>query len=123
MSIIKIEMRYSEPRYATEEQLENLTALELMNEFAEVTYDTGLDAAEAQQEADGEIASEEELSEVFDAMLDDVDQHDGQDLEDYPAMAEWFNNWSDSLCKDGQILEVQYSDYTYVGKNQTLRHG
>ena len=35
---------------------------------------------------------------------------------DKPAMNEAFNNWSDTLCKDGELHDEQYNKYCYVGK-------
>lgn len=57
--------------------------------------------------------SEEELSNAFDAMIQNnelvIDTHDA------PAMREAFNNWTDMLCKDGELHPEQYDKYTYVG--------
>ena len=61
------------------------------------------------------IASEEELSELFDNdILPSIIEEYSE--EDEPAINEGFNNWSDSLCKDGELHEVQYSNYCYVGR-------
>ena len=35
---------------------------------------------------------------------------------DEPAMNEAFNNWSDMLCKEGEIHPEQYNEYCYVGE-------
>ena len=62
----------------------------------------------------GNIASEEELSECFDAdVLPHVIEQYGED--DQPAINEAFNNWSDALCKAGEIHPEQYAQYCYVG--------
>ena len=63
----------------------------------------------------GHIESEEELSTLFDETLAPlvVAQY-GAD--DEPAMNEAFNNWTDSLCKDGEIHPEQYNQYCYVGE-------
>lgn len=63
----------------------------------------------------GTISSEDELSERFDADIAPliIAQY-GED--DQPAMNEGFNNWSDSLCKDGEIHPEQYNQYCYVGE-------
>lgn len=63
----------------------------------------------------GAIASEEELSERFDEHLAPlvIEQY-GED--DKPAMLETFNNWTDGLCKDGEIHPEQYNSYCYVGE-------
>jgi hypothetical protein len=61
------------------------------------------------------ISSEEELSERFDTeILPSVIKAYGEDDQD--AIDQAFNNWSDMLCKDGQIHELQYNSYTYVGE-------
>lgn len=61
------------------------------------------------------ISSESELSEIFDreVMPAVIEQYGDNDI---PAINESFNNWSDSLCKDGIIHELQYDQYCYVGK-------
>jgi len=62
----------------------------------------------------GYIASEDELAERFDeSVLPHVIAQYGAD--DKPAISEAFNNWSDGLCKDGEIHPEQYSQYCYVG--------
>lgn len=61
------------------------------------------------------IASEEELSERFDAdVLPDVIEAYGED--DEPAINEAFNDWTDMLCKDGELHPEQYDKYCYVGR-------
>ena len=35
---------------------------------------------------------------------------------DEPAMSQAFNDWSDMLCKDGEIGDAQYNAYCYVGR-------
>jgi hypothetical protein len=58
---------------------------------------------------------ENELSEIFDQdVLPSVLKQYGED--DLIAVNEAFNNWSDALCKDGYIHEMQYNRYCYVGK-------
>jgi hypothetical protein len=73
-----------------------------------------LDMVELYAAEMGYIASEDELSEIFDEQVAPmvVEQY-GPD--DEPAMSEAFNNWSDSLCKEGEIHPEQYSQYCYVG--------
>lgn len=61
------------------------------------------------------IDSEEMLSERFDQMLAECAPN--FPLDDEPALSEAFNNWSDSLCKDGEIHDEQYNQYSYVGKH------
>lgn len=60
------------------------------------------------------IDSEEMLSERFDSdILPSVIKQYGAD--DEVAISEAFNNWSDGLCKDGEIHSQQYAEYCYVG--------
>jgi len=37
--------------------------------------------------------------------------------DDEVAINEAFNNWTDGLCKDGDLHEEQYNNYTYLGKH------
>jgi len=63
----------------------------------------------------GYISSEDTLSEIFDGDIAPmVIAEYGED--DEPALSEAFNNWSDSLCKDGDIHPIQYHEYCYTGK-------
>jgi len=73
-----------------------------------------LEMVELYAEEVGAIASEDELSERFDEQVLPavIDQY-GAD--DEIAISEAFNNWTDSLCKDGEIHPEQYSQYCYVG--------
>lgn len=74
-----------------------------------------LEVVELYAEDNGMIASEDELSKRFDAeVLPSVIEQYGED--DEPAISEAFNNWTDSLCKDGEIHEEQYNSYCYVGR-------
>ena len=61
------------------------------------------------------IDSEERLSELFDESIAPmvIEQYGEGDK---PAMRETFNNWTDMLCKDGEIHQEQYNQYCYVGK-------
>lgn len=61
------------------------------------------------------IDSEEKLSERFDAEIAHsvIEQYGKNDI---AALNEAFNNWTDGLCKDGEIHQEQYEHYTYVGK-------
>ncbi len=74
-----------------------------------------LEMVELYAEEMGYISSEDELSIMFDEQVAPlvIEQY-GAD--DEPAMSEGFNNWSDSLCKDGEIHPLQYSEYCYTGK-------
>jgi hypothetical protein len=61
------------------------------------------------------IASEQELSDRFDEeVLPSVIAQYGED--DEPALNEAFNNWTDMLCKDGELHDEQYDKYCYVGR-------
>jgi len=74
-----------------------------------------LEIIEEYATVNGGIDSEQELSERFDEDIAPlvIEQH-GED--DEPAMNQAFNDWSDSLCKDGELHELQYSQYCYVGE-------
>ena len=77
----------------------NVDLLEIVEEYA--SYNSLID-------------SEEALSERFDnEVAPAVIEQYGAD--DEPAMSEAFNNWSDALCKDGELHPEQYSKYCYVG--------
>lgn len=78
-------------------------------------YDSTLEIIEALAEHEFWIASEEELSEKFDdEIVQSVIEQYGED--DEVAINEAFNNWADELCKNGELHELQYSEYCYVGK-------
>ncbi len=73
-----------------------------------------LELAEYYAEENGLIENAEELGEMFDRdILPSVVEQYGKD--DYPAIREAFNNWTDGLCRDGQLAESQYQEYTYQG--------
>lgn len=75
-----------------------------------------LEMVELYAEDNGKIASEQELSDLFDSeVLPSVLAQYGEG--DQPAIDEAFNNWTDMLCKDGEIHSEQYNSYTYVGKH------
>lgn len=74
-----------------------------------------IDLVELYAEDNGQIASEDELSKRFDEeilplMLETYSEDDSI------AISEAFNDWTDSLCKDGEIHPAQYDSYCYVGK-------
>lgn len=51
----------------------------------------------------------EQICEIFEMEIAPlVRQEYGAD--DYIALREEFNNWTDALCKDGQITEEMYED-------------
>ena len=74
-----------------------------------------IDLVELYAEDNGQIASEAELSKRFDEeVLPSVVGQYGED--DTVAINEAFNDWTDMLCKDGEIHPEQYDSYCYVGK-------
>ena len=85
--------------------------MELLNEAGDGT----IYIVETFAEANNLIDSEEALSELFDEEIAPlvIEQYGENDI---PAMSESFNNWSDSLCKDGELHSIQYHEYCYVGK-------
>ena len=74
-----------------------------------------LQMVEMYAEEVGYISSEEQLSEHFDSVLEGCCPN--FDLADYIAINEAFSDWSDGLCKDGEIHPEQYNNYEYVGKH------
>ena len=86
-----------------------------MNNFNKVDL---IEIIEFYAECNGLIANEGELSQRFDAEIAEaVIARYGTD--DSIAMSEEFNNWTDALCRDGEIHEEQYNTYEYVGKYST----
>lgn len=74
-----------------------------------------LELVEAFASDNGMIDSEQALSDRFDEEVSkSVIEQYGED--DTIAMSETFNDWTDALCKDGEIHPEQYSQYCYVGK-------
>ena len=94
------EMRNTSDAYLPVIEALNVTELELVEEFAQ---DNNL------------IDSERNLSDQFDELISEsvIVQYGADDT---PAMSESFNNWTDSLCKDGELHGLQYHHYCYVGK-------
>ena len=39
-------------------------------------------------------------------------QYEQDGIPDWPARRETWNNWTDSLCKDGQISDWQYENWS-----------
>ena len=78
----------------------NYSTLEIIEEWA---TDNGL------------IDSEETLSARFDGEFVQlvIDQYSEDDT---VAINKAFNDWSDSLCKAGEIHSEQYNNYCYIGK-------
>lgn len=77
-----------------------------------------LEMVEMYAEEMGYISSAEELSERFDQMIEECMSCEfKRQLEnDDCLVSETFNNWSDGLCKDGEIHSVQYENYEYNGE-------
>ena len=74
-----------------------------------------LEIIEALAEHESLISSEEELSERFDEILTVEQKHIYREG-DEGMLNEDFSNFSDSLCKGGEIHSEQYNDYCYVGE-------
>jgi hypothetical protein len=70
----------------------------------------------------GLISSEDDLSERFDnevmpSILGNYNKSKpGKAFTDQHLVNEAFNNWTDSLCKDGEIHPLQYDEYGYIGE-------
>lgn len=78
--------------------------------------ETLLELVELYAEEMGYISSEDELSEIFEEqILPSIIEMLGED--DEIAINEGFNNWSDMLCKNGEIHPEQYNNYCYVGSH------
>jgi hypothetical protein len=74
-----------------------------------------IDLVELYAEDNGKIASESELSKLFDQeilpmVLETYSESDTVGID------QAFNDWTDSLCKDGEIHTEQYNSYCYVGR-------
>jgi len=91
----------------------NVTELELVEAYAAYhnppkTYSQRL------------IESEDDLSDIFDEMVKEISSNNEllkiQNGDDLPMFREWFNNWTDELCKDGYLHPLQYHEYCYVGQ-------
>ena len=85
-------------------------------------YSTTLELVEEIATYENWISSEDQLSEKFDTDIA-PDIIKGMGVEyiakygvDKPMLTEAFNNWSDSLCKDGTIHAEQYNNYSYIGE-------
>ena len=75
-----------------------------------------LDEVEAVAAGEGLIASEYELSELFDDLIDDLDELERIKLcNDEPAFNEAFSNYVDSLASDSLLHPKQVQDYCYIG--------
>ena len=68
----------------------------------------------------GFICTEDELTEKFEygilpSILEEFGKP-GVEFTDTVMVNEVFSNWSDSLCKDGEIHPEQCNNYCYVGR-------
>lgn len=73
-----------------------------------------LEIIEAYAADNNGVDSEQSLSDWFDDEIATlVIEKYGAD--DETAMSETFSDWADSLCKDGELHELQYNEYCYVG--------
>lgn len=93
-----------------------------MYELCHETFDTMKDTlTHDEREAffdcteDEQEPTEGEISERFDSevMPFIIEQYG---VDDVTAINESFNNWTDSLCKDGEISKLLYNRIEYVGK-------
>ena len=79
-----------------------------------------LDMIEMYAYEQGFICTEGDLSRKFDeeVLPTILETHGkpGEEFNDSCMINEEFNNWSDMLCKEGDIHPEQYNDYCYVGK-------
>ena len=48
-------------------------------------------------------------------MIQEAHEQDGQP--DWPARCEAWNNWTDALCKDGEISDWQYANWSHPPRN------
>lgn len=63
------------------------------------------------------IGSKEQLSNQFDEMVDELSSNGSDiDTDDTCMINEWFNNWTDGLCTEGKLHELQLNQYEYIGK-------
>lgn len=74
-----------------------------------------LEIVELYAEDNGMIASEYELSKRFDEEILPyvIEQYSADDK---IAINESFNDWTDSLCKGGELHPEQYNSYCYTGR-------
>lgn len=106
----------------------DITLIDLLTDSIVYTTQEILDAADEDYQTFIEwiaesynlVDSEEALSERFDSEIMPLilEQHSapGEAFEDQCLIDQAFNDWTDSLCKDGEIHELQYDQYTYTGK-------
>lgn len=73
-----------------------------------------LEIVEGLAKREGMISDEEELSGRFDNMMDEC--HEYPEHFTPTDIRTFFNDWSDEVCKEGEIHEEQYNQYGYVGR-------
>jgi len=74
-----------------------------------------LDQQEYFLEYNGSVyCTESNVSGEFDNMISECYPDINKD--DKTMLAEMYNNWTDSLCKDGELTALQYHEYTYQGE-------
>ena len=87
--------------------------------------ETHLECVEALASENGWVSSEDDLSELFDeelaphiimAAVEAGTYRPGDEWTDTDMMNEAFNDWTDMLCRDGEIHPIQYNVYCYTGK-------
>lgn len=84
-----------------------------MGIFSNVTV---LELAEAYAEDNNSpYSSQDAVNEYFDEHIAPM-VLENYDEDDTIAFTEAFNDWTDSLCKDGELHESQYNEYSYEGK-------
>jgi len=81
---------------------------------------TLLEIVEALAHWEDMIDSEEKLSDRFDEYMDEIIEGSEDCVCDYGddevAVNEDFANWADGLVSEGELHELQYNAYEYVGK-------
>ncbi len=83
-----------------------------------LNLDTLLSLSEALAVEYGLPDSEQMVSDMFDETIaPSVLKQYGADQ---VAFNEAFNNWTDSICKDGVISSSQYHHYCYIGEYSEL---
>ena len=106
---------------------DDVTVRELYNymnwrEASDNIFDSEIEAVEFFAAENGLPESEADLSERFDSEIvpelpaEWFDERSTGGHVDSIAIREAFNDWTDALCKDGELHDVQYNTYCYVGK-------
>ncbi len=81
--------------------------------------ETRLSFIETYAEENGLISSEQELTDLFnDEILPLIYEKHGEPgiaFDDEDMINQTFNDWSDGLCKDAELHDLQYNQYCYLG--------